>query len=276
MAPKQQAVLFGGVGASNRPLSDTWIRQSGCWTEVHPSANPPSNTILASAYDASSAELVVLMYGGSGTSSYLDLSTWLWDGNNWRASPVLGPRVSAGQAAYDRASGQVILFGMADISGAGETWAWDGSSWSRLNPTTSPVARFNAAMVADPATNTILLFSGVNGMSRELLGDTWSWSGTQWTKLAPASSPPPRQEATVSPFARGGRTILIGGLGASGSVLADAWQWDGITWSTIPGVGANCCSVATDDGSEIVVFGGGNDHATGQTRLWNGTTWTTE
>ena len=49
---------------------------------------------------------------------------FLSNGDDWRQSDGAGPRVSAGQAAYDHASARVILFGMADGGGAPETWAW--------------------------------------------------------------------------------------------------------------------------------------------------------
>jgi hypothetical protein len=273
MPALREAVLFGGHDASNKLLNDTWVRQSGCWAHLHPAQSPPANTIVSSAYDAISGDFVVLVYGASGGQAYLDLSTWLWDGQSWREATGTSPRVSAGQAAYDKASHRIILFAMADDGGAAQTWAWDGSTWSLLSPAISPIARFNSAMVADPATNEILLFGGANGATGEVLGDTWTWDGTQWVKLAPKTSPPPRQETTIAPFSRQGKSILVGGLGASGVALDDAWQWDGTAWSAIPSLGANCCSVAIDDGTEVVVFGGGSDHATNQIQSWNGTAW---
>jgi hypothetical protein len=274
MPSLHQAVLFGGDDASNNPLNDTWVRQTGCWTHVHPAQSPPANTIVASAIDATTGVFVLVVYGASGGSTYLDLTTWLWDGQNWQLATGVSPGVSAGQAAYDKASSRVILFAMADAGGAPETWAWDGLKWSLLTPTNSPIARYNAVMVPDPATNKILLFGGVTGATGALLGDSWTWDRNQWARLAPQTGPPPRQEATAASFTSQGKAVVVGGLGTSGGVLNDAWQWDGITWSSIAGFGPNCCSVGIDDGSEVVFFGGGSDRATNQTRLWNGTSWT--
>src|SRR6266850_507236 len=220
---RQEAVLFGGFDASNKLLNDTWVRQSGCWTQLHPAQSAPANTILASAFDANSGDLVVLLYGASGGPDYLSLATWVWDGRNWLQATGTSPRISAGQAAYDPVARRVILFALAEAGGMAHTWTWDGM---------------------------------------------------QWKQLVPQTSPPPRQETTVAPFGREGRSLLIGGLGSSGVVLNDAWQWDGSAWSAIPSLGANCCSAAIDEGNDVVIFGGGSDHATNQTRLWNGTVWT--
>ncbi len=45
-------------------------------------------------------------------------------------------------------------------------------------------------MTYDAATGTVLLFGGrVNGT---VLSDTWSWDGTTWTQLTPATSPAAR------------------------------------------------------------------------------------
>lgn len=78
-----QAVLFGGHDASNNLLNDTWVRQDGCWSQLHPTQSPPPNTIVPSAYDENRESFLVLVYGASGGSSYLDLTTWLWNGQNW-------------------------------------------------------------------------------------------------------------------------------------------------------------------------------------------------
>src|SRR5712692_2089200 len=61
MPSLHKAVLFGGDDASNNPLNDTWVRQTGCWTQVHPAQSPPANTIVASAIDATTGVFVVVV-----------------------------------------------------------------------------------------------------------------------------------------------------------------------------------------------------------------------
>lgn len=274
MPTQHEAVLFGGADASNKPLNDTWTRRRECWAQLHPSESPPANTIMTSALDSASGDFVVILYGSAGGSAYLALSTWLWNGQAWRESPASNPHVTAGQAAYDRTSQRVILLATSAAGGGAQTWAWDGSMWTLLTTPLSPTARYNAAMVADPATQEVLLFGGVSEATGQVLGDTWAWGGNQWKRLAPQGNPAPRQEATAAPFASHKESIVFGGLGSSGNVIGDAWQWDGNTWSQIPSYGAGCCSAAIDDGTDVVVFGGGSDHPTNVTRSWDGMSWT--
>jgi hypothetical protein len=61
-------------------------------------------------------------------------------------------------------------------------------------------------MAYDPATATVLLFGGISGdrapasamLPVTALGDTWSWNGTTWTKLSPATSPAARYGASMA------------------------------------------------------------------------------
>jgi hypothetical protein len=62
-----------------------------------------------------------------------------------------------------------------------------GLIWTELDPAASPPARDNASMAYDPATKTVLLFDG--GQCDSCGGQTWSWNGTDWTRLSPPSRP---------------------------------------------------------------------------------------
>lgn len=53
----------------------------------------------------------------------------------------------------------------------------------------SPSARSAAALAYDNATQSALLFGGINGS--DIYGDTWVWRGT-WLPMSPANSPSPR------------------------------------------------------------------------------------
>ena len=72
-----------------------------------------------------------------------------------------------------------------------------------------PAPRSDAAMAFDAATGTILMFggSGADGV----LGDTWSWDGSSWSRLHPATSPPARQGSLMAYDAAAHSVVLYGG-----------------------------------------------------------------
>ena len=66
-------------------------------------------------------------------------------------------------------------------------------------------------MAFDPATGQLILFGGFDGAYQN---DTWSWDGTTWTQLFPATSPPGRYDATMAFDQATGQLILFGGTNA--------------------------------------------------------------
>jgi hypothetical protein len=57
--------------------------------------------------------------------------------------------------------------------------------WTKQAPATRPPTRGGAAMAYDAATGTVVLFGGDN--RHGVLGDTWTWDGTTWTRQHPAA-----------------------------------------------------------------------------------------
>ena len=74
-------------------------------------------------------------------------------------------------------------------------------------------------MAYDAATGTVVLFGGYS-TGTALLGDTWTWDGTTWTKQAPATSPPARDGASMAYDAATSDIVLFGGFGKHGSSVA--------------------------------------------------------
>jgi hypothetical protein len=72
-----------------------------------------------------------------------------------------------------------------------------------------------------------------------VLGDTWTWNGTNWTQLAPSTSPSARYGSAFVFDTAENQMVLFGGDNSSGT-LADTWTWNGTTWAelspaTVPG-----------------------------------------
>jgi hypothetical protein len=153
--------------------------------------------------------------------------------------PALAPsgRVNA-QLVYDDATNALLLFSGQDYTGAApltDTWTWNGSTWTRLHPAHSPGPLESAAMAYDPTTQQVVLFGGISNANTggtPILGDTWTWNGSDWTQQHPASSPPARMLASLAYDGASGQLVLFGGQDATGSGVAlnDTWIWTGSNW----------------------------------------------
>ncbi|MGA7419541.1 MAG: kelch repeat-containing protein, partial [Acidimicrobiales bacterium] len=229
------------------------------------------------AYDQSTRQLI--LFGGSSAGGPLG-DTWLWTGTTWDGlSPAASPPARAfASMAYDQATGQLILFGGRGTDGAalGDTWSWTGSTWAQLAPSTSPPARSFASLAYDRSRSSagLVLFGGSTGPGPTYLGDTWAWDGTSWSDLAPATSPPVRDSASMADDPSTGQLTLFGGSDG-GSHLGDTWEWDGSTWAqlaptTSPPARYSAPLTYHTGTDQLVLFGG--DGATGtkldDTWLW--------
>jgi hypothetical protein len=182
--------------------------------------------------------------------------------------------------AYDPAHQDLVLFGGDNGTTVfGDTWTRQFGAWTRRHPANSPSPRTGAALVYDAATGQLLLFGGSTliGTGGGFLGDTWTWTGTTWRRLHPATSPPARHNADMIYDAATGNVVLFGGF--DGQYLGDTWTWDGTTWAqqataTAPAprdTGSFVYDAATGTG---VLYGGFNGIAAfTDTWSWNGT-WT--
>src|SRR4029079_10146722 len=114
-------------------------------------------------------------------------------------------------------SGRVVLFGGEDSGGAyaNDAWDWNGSIWTQEHPATSPPPRVAPSLAA--VDGKLVLFGGAmidHSMGPTALGDTWAWSGGNWTVQRPARSPLHRSAAAMA--ALGGRVMMFGGDDGTG------------------------------------------------------------
>ena len=297
-----EIVLFGGSGqgtprecitvagscfittspGSSGGLGDTWTFDGNDWVEKAPDHAPPARSDMAMAYDPGRQE-VVLFAGVSISALYND--TWTWDGSVWQEHDPSEPpeRRFSPAAATNRVTNEVVVFGGHRITYLGrDTWAWDGQGWTSLEiPTPKP--RFAPVMTPDPGTGGALLFGG---QADERFGDTWVFDEGSWTRLAPATSPPARADASIAYDAERERALLFGGFGNETRDLSDSWVWDGQTWSDVtpalprlsPPARRSAAMAYDPDRDEAVLFGGWNPRigVFGDTWTWDGSTWTLE
>jgi RHS repeat-associated protein len=155
--------------------------------------------------------------------------------------------------------------------------------WTVRSPATVPTGRYDAAYAYDASATDathgkLVVFGGENSASAAVQ-ETWTWDGTNWTKLTPATQPSARWGARMAYDTATGLTYLFGGYTGS-TYLNDTWKWDGTTWTllaptTKPSIrldGAMAYDAAT---STVVLFGGSKPTTYyADTWSWNGTNWT--
>jgi hypothetical protein len=166
---RNRIVLFGGVGAAQSPLGDTWEWDGTNWTEMSPPVSPAPRTGHAMTFDAARNRTV--LFGGyacpdADCSGVLTVAndTWEWDGTNWTQPTVSTspPGRATHVLSFDSDNNLTILFGGANASfqTLNDTWVWDGVSWVQLFPVESPPPRMSPAMTYDPLHANTVLFGG--------------------------------------------------------------------------------------------------------------------
>ncbi len=175
------------------------------------------------------------------------------------------------------AGGFLLPMGAFGASAAGAS----GSStptWTQVPSPKHPQARYvYEQMTYDDATKSVVLFGGFSTRAPFFLADTWTWNGTKWRQLHPATSPPPRDNAAMAYDPATKQVVLFGGehLGP----LGDTWVFDGTTWSQVHPAKSPSprreASMAYDPATKrLLLFGGkGSKRFLHDTWTWSGTNW---
>ena len=229
----------GGGRASATPVPVSPVTA----LEVSPTpvrkAPPPKIEQPALAYDPSTQRVMAFgpeVIDGSAHPGVIDA----WDGAAWSAVPTKGsiPGYQHAALAAEPGTTRLILFGgFAAGANSDQTWALQDGTWTNLNPRSHPTAHTSPALATDPAGGRLILFGGCcaagstpNGGSIPL-AETWSWTGTDWMRLAPVHSPPGRLGASLVWDPDGKQMVLFGGSGGTSErQLYDTWAWDGSDW----------------------------------------------
>ncbi len=262
-------MMFGG--SSPTLLGDTWAFSGTAWKQLSPAVFPSPRGEASMVYDA--ADGYVLLFGGSGSAGALG-DTWKFSAGQWtQLSPQVSPSARWGASiAYDAADGYVVFFGGASNNGNTyyqDTWKFSAGQWTPLSPSQSPSTRERQRMVFDTKDNYVLMFGGTSDehYSGAGLGDTWEFSGGQWTQLSPSVSPSDRYDYGMAYDSAVTSVVLFGGWvpgGACGNDVSDTWEFSGGAWSQVATVSSppalQGTGVAYDPStSGIVLFGGGTN-----------------
>jgi hypothetical protein len=241
------------------------------------------------AYDDATHQVV--LFGGTELGAQTALNdTWIWNGQRWSkdlSTPKPPPRMEAAMA-YDGSTNQLLLFGGVDVDGTpyADTWSWDGATWHELYPATSPPPRRDAAIAYDDELHALIMFGGWNPVvgGAAKLNDTWTWNGSTWTRLNPATVPPKRGSAVMAFHAETRRLVMFGG--DIGDHTNETWTFDGQDWKLVSASGPapgprTATNLARDDATGTLILFGGEAPTTGtlfgphdDTWTWDGTRWT--
>ena len=129
-------------------------------------------------------------------------------------------------------------------------------------------------MAYDQARQLVVMFGG---QGFNLLGDTWTWDGTNWTEQTPSSSPRSRWGPGLGYDIVNQSVALFGGETAGGP-LGDTWTWDGTNW-TQPAPASSPAPrfrfpMDWSPNNQVLLFGGSGADTYGDTWTWDGTNWT--
>jgi hypothetical protein len=288
-AARQNLVVFGGIEADATPTyagtvsDETWTWDGHNWTEHFPSNRPSPRLGASMAYDA--ARKVMVLYGGwSDMTTGIGLDdTWTWDGTTWTEQHALTTPQRRGFApmAYDAGRQVVVMFGGHQGANAPQppyqqTWTWNGTDWALAHPVHSPSPRYQPAIAYDMARADTVLFGGLSGPAGQMLTDTWTWDGDDWTQRHPAQNPPVDYRDTGLPIVYdSARKIVVGPVTLSTSFSLSIWTWDGTNW-TARAVTSEDHPVA-DDTARGLLIGlervSRTDYQQGGIAYWDGQTW---
>lgn len=257
-----------------RHLNDTWTYVNGSWTPL--SIRGPPGTKLDPRMAGVPGSGAFLLVGGSllnstrlwnftGTAWRIvgtALSPGLYDVGSMVDDPVVGGLLLTAPSpwaflsgawsdiglhpvplrspydyatpplAYDARGGYVVYFRL------NETWIFDNGNWTDISRkvTGHPTERIGEAIAYDPASGTVVLFSGLaaHGYGGLGLGDTWEFNGTAWTNLSLSIHPSYLFGAEMTYDAKDGYLLLFGGS-SPGSMPQpnQTWEFSNGSWTQL-------------------------------------------
>ncbi len=225
-------VLFGGMGARDAYLTDTWEFSYGppaTWTNLYPSGQTPTQRYApAMAYDELHGEAI--LFGGrepSGTYP-TDTYNYSYSLNRWFIRGALNPPPGRAEhvMAYDCKRDKMVLFGGYNGANLNDLWEYDydDNKWTPVN-VPSPLPRQAPVMSYDVQGEVLVLFGGAAGAT--YFYDTWTYDGSSWTDRTGSTHPPGRYESAMVYDIYANRHVMFGGYDGDPSwpVKWDTWEY---------------------------------------------------
>ncbi len=228
-------ILYGGFSLEGYK-GDTWTYNlsTDTWSNMQPYTKPLQRVGSAMAYDE--VNRVSVMFGG-GYDTWAPNDTWLYNytQNTWiDPKPQLSPTPRHyGVMAYDRWSGEMLLFGGAHqnwYSLLTDTWTYNvtTNTWTNVTSPGGPPGRSDFAMASTGTDGTVLLYGGWD-RNVTYYDDLWSFSfkTKKWTQLHPARTPTARSYHVMDCDRANGSLLLYSGWNSSNRICKDdVWAYD--------------------------------------------------
>ena len=262
-AANNRLIVYGGVSPTPSViLPETWSF-NGTWTLL----SPPGGTVGRWGHSLvrnTTNNRLVTFGGRAPTINGYASDTYEWTGSAWATIPT--PTAPSARHLYglsfDQTRQVVVLFGGRTANATlNDTWEYDGITWTPRTLPTTPPPREEMAMVYDVGLHATVLFGGFDRSTNTVLGDTWTYAGTDWVEVLATSSPSARyRTATIYDSFRQ-RVVLFGGFDGT-NIAHDTFQFTGETWNAVS-TGSNVPQAATETlhgydpvRRKFVLFGG--------------------
>lgn len=234
-----RAGMYAGGGVDcGTVASDTWEFYNGQWAQVTTTASPGGRFESGMAYDASSGDNFMILYGGCTTKSpcTVGADTWKFVGGatpTWTEicgiTACLPGQLYLPAMAYDASSGDayVLMYGGESGSTAVNSyWKFQSGLWTVLcSSACTPGPRESALEQWDPTYGGILLVGGYNSATPAYLSSTYEWKSGAWTLLCASCGFAPRAFGMMSFDIADDYMLLFGGEGTYSPVLGDIWYY---------------------------------------------------
>ncbi|MCE5231553.1 hypothetical protein LLG95_18400 [bacterium] len=109
--------------------------------------------------------------------------------------------------------------------------------------------------------------------------ETWSYDGTNWTRMNPATAPAASSCASMTYDAARSEVVMFGGYRYRNPVSNETWTWNGTTWTkknpaTVPTASGESKMIYDSQRNRIVLYLMNATYNVPETWEWDGTNWT--
>ncbi len=196
------------------------------------------------------------------------LPGWQW--TNLTAGISITPCVfqNGCYAAWDPALDGIVV--LSFLSGVASMELYQNGSYRAIHATTLPAPAYLGGLAYDAADGYLVLFGGYN-QAGYYANQTWTFSGTTWTQLSPATSPPPMASFGMAYDPSLSEVVVVEGS-SGGSPINTTWLFRAGTWTpgpALPSAGLYNMAVAYDAAaSALIAVGGANSVGQGTNATW--------